>query len=290
MSEQKPKEKILDRPFFSSLIIPIAVVALGALIVFGVGRMLTVERSYRDLVEELGSKTFGNRWVAAYELAKFFKTSSIPEEDLPWVIGELTRVYQGSTNDARTRNFIVLALGTLDSGDLTDFFNKALKDPSSDIVVSVLAVAGNKSKEQLLGFNWSDVAAQLGSKDSGVKQAAMLCLAQHNITDYKEQSAYLLKDEERQVRYSAATALIAFQDERALPLIREIFETPSEKEVRGKVDREAQFFVQTKLNMLEAIGRYKWIESLSFLENVVQQETHLTVQTKATEILNLLKN
>src|SRR5690606_15943635 len=90
------------------------IVLVGALIIFGVTKMLSADRSYKDLVRELHSKTFGNRWVAAYELSKLISSSQIPEEDVPWLIANLTELYKGA-QDSRTRDFIVVAMGALKS-------------------------------------------------------------------------------------------------------------------------------------------------------------------------------
>jgi hypothetical protein len=55
----------------SGIAVPIAIVLVGALIIFGVTKMLSSGKNHRDLIDEMNSKTFGNRWVAAYELSKF---------------------------------------------------------------------------------------------------------------------------------------------------------------------------------------------------------------------------
>ena len=61
----------------SGIAVPIAIILIGALIIFGVTKMLSTGKNYRDLVEELHSKTFGNRWVAAFELSKFIASEKI---------------------------------------------------------------------------------------------------------------------------------------------------------------------------------------------------------------------
>src|SRR5680860_68395 len=107
MSEQNgPSKKILESSPLSGIAVPIAIVLVGAAIIFGVTKMLSTGKNHRDLVEEMNSKTFGNRWVAAYELSKFLAAQKIPAEDMPWVIENLSHVYKTSVY-SRTRNFIV---------------------------------------------------------------------------------------------------------------------------------------------------------------------------------------
>lgn len=77
------KKKLLENNMFNGIAIPIAIVLVGALIIFGVTKILSSERDYKDLVREVQSKTFGNRWVAAFELAKVLSAQKIPAEDIP---------------------------------------------------------------------------------------------------------------------------------------------------------------------------------------------------------------
>jgi Sec-independent protein translocase protein TatA len=82
--------------------VPIAIVLVGALIIFGITKMLSTERSYKDLVQEMQSKTFGNRWIAAYELSKQIISEQIPEEEKPWLVENLADIYK-NTPDPRTK-------------------------------------------------------------------------------------------------------------------------------------------------------------------------------------------
>lgn len=125
-------KKILDKSPLSGIAVPIAILLIGAFIIFGVTKMLSSGKNHRDLVEELNSKTFGNRWVAAYELSKYLASSRIPPQDIPWVAENLIQVYEKS-EDARTRNFIVLALGTLKHPAIFPTLNKAVDDTDPQV-------------------------------------------------------------------------------------------------------------------------------------------------------------
>src|SRR5690606_19956237 len=129
MSEQK---KMLESSPFSGIAVPIGIVLIGALIIFGVTKMLSSGKNHRDLIDEMNSKTFGNRWVAAYELSKFLASQKIPAEDMPWVIENLSQVYRSSI-DARTRNFVVLALGSLNNPLSLKVLNQALEDQDPQV-------------------------------------------------------------------------------------------------------------------------------------------------------------
>lgn len=92
---ERPK-KILDNPILGSLVLPIAIILVAGLIIFGASKLLFTERSYKDLVYEMRSKTFGNRWVAAFELSKVLASSTIPKEEIPELLQELSEIYKTS--------------------------------------------------------------------------------------------------------------------------------------------------------------------------------------------------
>ena len=82
--------KLLENKYISSFMVPLAIILVGALIIFGITKMLSTERTYRDLVREMQSKTFGNRWIAAYELSKLISTNRIPPSEHPWLVENLS--------------------------------------------------------------------------------------------------------------------------------------------------------------------------------------------------------
>ena len=111
---------------------------LSALVVFALSRLLTPRPSHRDMVHQMRSRAFGNRWSQALELSKLIATSSIPRKEIPELIGDLSELYDSST-DARAQNFIVTALGALNHPDAIPTLSKALGN--GDARVQFQAVA-----------------------------------------------------------------------------------------------------------------------------------------------------
>ena len=106
---KKPEthKPISENTMFSGLTVPLAIVLVGVLVVWGVTKMVSSGRDHRDLIRDLETKTFGNKWVNAYELSKLLATQKIPEEEMPWVIDRLSELYEKGT-DNKTKNFIVI--------------------------------------------------------------------------------------------------------------------------------------------------------------------------------------
>ena len=190
------EKKILDKsPVVSGLMVPLAIVLVGALIIFGVTKMLSTDRSYQDLVREMESKSFGNKWVAAYELSKVIASSQIPKEEIPALISRLSDIYSSPSADPRTRDFIVVALGALDSPHSLPLLKKALGDSDKNVKFHAITSIGNMSKENLV-LDWGPLLGLLKSSDRAIQQAAVLTLGTHRVLKSEPLIEKLLNSED----------------------------------------------------------------------------------------------
>lgn len=282
MSEQK---KILESSPFSGIAVPIAIVLVGALIIFGVTKMLSSGKDHRDLVEELNSKTFGNRWVAAYELSKFLAAQKIPAEDMPWVIENLSQVYYESV-DARTRNFIVMALGSLNNPKSLPVLNKALVDIDPQVKFNAVVSLGNMDKG--LDIEWDKVIALFEQNDDlGLKQAALLTLATHKREESVPFARSLIQSNEASLRYAAAMVLIYAKQNEAKPALEEILNLRYDVVAPNALN--GQQVESLKLNALDAIEKSEWVDVLNLVQRTEAEDSNVRVSTKAKQVLNLLK-
>jgi HEAT repeat protein len=281
----QPK-KILESSPFSGIAVPIAIVLVGGLIIFGVTKMLSSGKNHRDLIEEMNSKTFGNRWVAAYELSKFLAASKIPSEDIPWVIENLSRVYY-ETVDARTRNFVVLALGSLKNPLALDVLNKALEDQDGQVKFNAVVSLANMAQSE--GINWIKLEAVLQqNEDPGLKQVALFAFASHNQPRTPELALPLLTSSDKTLRYAAANVLIKYKRQEALPVITEMANLIYTNSQQGELNGAQVEALKT--NLLENIEKSKWVELSNLVDNLERNDSNIRVQTKAKQVLKLLKN
>lgn len=284
------QKKILENPFVGSLVVPIAIVLVGALVVFGVTKMLNSERSYRDLVQELQSKTFGNKWIAAYELSKKIATSQIPEEDIPYVVKVLSETYLESTQDPRTRDFVVVALGVLKSDLGLPVIYQGLDDNDANVRYHSLVALANFPKDRNL--DWSKVQPFLKHDDPGIRQVAVLALATHKVAQYESEILAMLNDQNNLVKYSAAMGLINFKNRETLPILRDILNL-KEPEVKTKTNEQgldAQQVASLKLGVLGALQSSAWPALNAELEKFSDTEQNQQVALRMKEALNKLKN
>jgi HEAT repeat protein len=286
MSEQNTSKKILESSPLSGIAVPIAIVLVGGMIIFGVTKMLSSGKDHRDLVEEMNSKTFGNRWVAAYELSKFLAAQKIPKEDMPWVIENLSRVYKDSV-DARTRNFVVLALGSLNNPLSLNVLNAALDDQDPQVKFNAIVSLGNMSIGSDIKWEKIDAALQ-DSQDVGLRQVALLTMAAHNRPNIEEKALSLLDSSEKTLKYSSAIVLIQRKKLEAIPVLEEIFALRYDVAESGQLNG-AQVEA-LKINVLENIEKSKWNALYNLIKKVEQDDSNVKVNTKAKQVLKILKN
>lgn len=282
------QKKILENPFVGSLVVPIAIVLVGALIIFGVTKMLSADRSYKDLVNEIQSKTFGNKWVAAYELSKVINSSQIPEEEYPWLVQNLTIAYKDSI-DARSRAFIIAALGALRSDLTVSTLNVAQKD--ADLDVRFHAVVGLANLPKAAKVDWQQTIEMLKAPEAVIRQSAILALATHGVSEAEEPIKTLLNDESVIVKYAAATALIAYKNSAAKETLGEILKLryPAEGAIVAPPALDANQIRDLKLSVMDTLARNNWPELNNILLEMTKGEENISVATKAKEVLNLLK-
>jgi len=283
MSEMKSQKKLLENPILGGLMVPVAIVLVGALIIFGITKMLSTERSYRDLVQEMQSKTFGNRWIAAYELSKQIISEQIPEEEKPWLVENLAEIYKSSP-DPRTKNFIVVALGTLQSPQSLPILAEALGDDDHELRFQAVVALGNLKDTG--SFDWTKVINFLSGDDAGLQQAAIYALATHRVPAAKLEIEKKLGNENVSVKYAAAIALINYRNEKSLPVLQEILQLNHLTVTPQFTDSQVETL---KVNLLQTLSSESWNVLNPFLEKVEASEKNIKVISKIREALNKLK-
>lgn len=285
MSGEVKKKKILENPLASGIVVPIAVVLVGALVVFGVTKLLSSERSYKDLVREMHTKTLGNRWVAAFELSKLISSSQIPQEDIPWLITNLNEIYSNA-KDPRTRQFTVVAAGALRNKTAAQLLSRAINDEEEKVRFHALVALGNMPKGSEFS-NWPAVVAYLDNKDLGFVQAAALTLATHNVPEAQKPLEGLLSHPNRMLRYTVASGLANFKSEKAVGVLKEIlFLKPSGTATSSLQPAQVDAL---KLSLMNSLERNEWSVLNKELKVVAKQDKSLKVSSRAEQLLKKLK-
>ncbi len=261
----------------SGFMVPIAILLGGFLIIWGITKMLDGGTTgYKRLVQDLQSKTFGNRWVAAYDLSKYIAGNQVPKEDIAWLIQELDDVYQ-STNDERTRNFVVLAMGALKDDRSIVFLNKYLESTDKNVKYSTIVGLSNLNSNNSINYTYLD--NYLSSKDDPLIQATLLMLSKHKIVNLEDKFRQLSNSANPITKFNATTALLSIGKLSNLNNLNTLFNT----EVVG-LDVVQQKSLQ--LNILKAMStKNPKINIVEFLQNLIKKTTNAEVKTKAKQAL-----
>jgi len=277
----KPK-KLLDNPLLGSLVMPIAIILVAALIIFGASKLLFTERSHKDLVYEMKSKTFGNRWIAAFELSKLISSSSIPKEDIPQLVEELAGLYKVS-QDPRTRDFLIVAFGALKSPMSLPTLTYSLQNETdANILFHTIVALGNMPQD--IEFDWDVLIPFLDEEDNGLKHAAILALANHKIEKSYPKIEILLASDDRGIRFAAATVLINRKNEKVLPILKEIMALDANNNYKP------QELTGLKINVLNELEKSKWTDAQNIVFEMMQNEKNIQLKTRAEEVYKHLKN
>ena len=272
------KKKLLENPIIGAAVVPLAIILVGVFVVVGVTKMLNSDQSYKNLVRTLQSKTFGNRWVAALELSKLIAAKGIPESEIPWLLDNLDQLYTGSSGDARTRNFIIVAAGALKDRRAAPLIYRGLDDEDSGVRFHAVVALGNMEFGEI---QWGKVISFLQSPDILLRQGAVLALATHRVPEAEARIVALLSHSESKLRYSAAVGLINYKNSLAVPVLREILFSKS-------ANLDSQQHKALKLNILVSLGANDWREQVALVRQVEEQEKDLTVLARAREALREL--
>jgi hypothetical protein len=265
-----------SNPFVGSITIPLLIVAIAVLMVAGVVKILSSDKNYITLVEEMREKSFGNRWVSAYELSKYINSSAIAPEDVPWLQNQLLDLYAISKEDPRTRHFLVLASAALRTPKSFELIDVALNDQDKDVLFGAVSGLSYLSSSQVsANFHWDRVNDLMKGADVALAQAASLVLAQHQRREFISSllERFSTSSSELALNCTLAVALIQLGDTSTLGFVQNIFSGIQDMSVFNDQQIES-----IKLNFLTAFQK-----KLQHFGKLGEGEVNLLNQLKLTE-------
>lgn len=296
-AKQSLKDKIRSESPLSGITVPLLILVLSVVIIAGVSKMLSHDKGYVTLVDELRDKTFGNRWVAAFELSKYLASSQIPKEDIPWLEEQLLDIYMKSESDPRTRNFLVLAAGSLRGEKSLELLTLAFQSKDNDLLFNALT---SLSKWDVLpdSFQWQNVLSLAQSQtntDEALQHTSLVVLTKHMRSEVVPHLIEnLSKSSSQNIRDVSAIALIHFNNWEGMSRIKELMILPYETTEQAKPN-QSLFVEANKLNIIQAlqvlIKRKVAIpsEMVSVLRETEKNDSNIQVKTRAKEILLMLQ-
>lgn len=263
---------------FGSVLIPIGIVALGSLIIWGVSALLMGTRDHNDLLRDLKAKSFGNRWVAAYELAKYIATESVPVEERPQMVADLVSLYE-TAQEVRLQKFVMMALGGIKHPYAYAALYQGLKNPHADVVL--MALIGISGAPKIAEEQQGNLLNLVNHRDAGVRQTLALLLDRIPSEETHQALKVLYRDERRPVRYSAAAALCHYQDPLIEETVKEILTLPL-----GQASESDDYLFRKNsiLNILRALNGIRW-ETFFPLVKALTQHSDRDISKWAEKVL-----
>jgi hypothetical protein len=275
----------------SSVVIPAALALAGGLLVYFISQALTYDRDHRDLIREVRTRTFGNRWISAYELSKYLLNNRIPAKERPWVRENLIEMYtqaQNKGDDLRLQRFSLAALGTMGAfgaknGDaIISIVENAVFSKHPELIFQGLYILGNI--DQGVPFPWQKfLKAMERLNDYGHLQMAIFTLVKHQVPGRRTLFLKFLNHPNETVTYAAAVGLIEFQDTKAMPLLWEIINWRISKTDLSSNEEKSRESWQ--LNLLRAFERFPWPLFRNSVSELSKQKENQMVAIKAKTLL-----
>ena len=255
LKEESPP--VIKTALISSIVMPAVLALVGGLVVYFISQILTDKRDHRYLMREVRTRTFGNRWISAYELSKYLLNNRIPESERPWVMENLIEIYTKAKkgSDLRLQKFSLVALGTFKEATIVSTVSDAVFSNKPELMFHGLRILGNMTPG--ITFSWQKFLSNIHTlKDPGLVQLAIFTLVHHRVAGRSAAFLKLLKHKKRAVAYAASVGLIEFKAPEAVPLLREILNWEISKNMQNQ--KEQRLRKNWQLNLTRALRRSPW--------------------------------
>ncbi len=205
VTEQEPEKKSTLRVIIHSFFVVPFLIAIFAVLVFLMVKILTVEpNTAQDYLEHVKTGGTTKRWQGAFELSKILSNPEMVPRDDRFVYEMIsTFEYSSHERDSRIRAYLAMAMGRTQDPRYCETLIKALNDTDESVVASCAyalgLIADQSAFEHLI--NVAD------HSDPQVRLQTIIALG--NFYDPAATDIFInaLEDHEVNVRWDAAVAL-----------------------------------------------------------------------------------
>ncbi len=207
---QKPEKKSTLRVIVHSFFVVPFLIAIFAVIVYLMVRILTVEpNTAQDYLEHVKIGGTTKRWQGAFELSKILSNPNMVPKDERFV-QDMISTFEYSTHerDSRIRSYLAMAMGrTMDRRYSPTLINALQEKDHSIVAASAYAIGLIKSPEGFVALlNLSD------HQDAQVRLQTIIALGNYENPEAVEIFLNALSDNEVNVRWDAAIALAKIEN------------------------------------------------------------------------------
>ncbi|MEC9437735.1 MAG: HEAT repeat domain-containing protein [Candidatus Neomarinimicrobiota bacterium] len=271
-SEEKSILKVVIHSFF---VVPL-VIAIFAVIIFLVIRIMTTEpNSARDYLEDVKIGGTTKRWQGAFELSKMLSNPKmIPKDDL--FTNELIATFEYSSNDRdeRIRQYLAIAMGATKDERYVPTLIDAIQSSDIGVVQACAFALGNIGSTEAI----EPLTELLDEPDPQVRLHSVIALGKiggQTVVPYLKK---MLTDIEPNVRWDAAIGLAKQKDSTARTILLDLLDRKYLNSFPNIDEKEKVQVILVVISVSHFIQNQELKSKLEFLKN---EDSNLKIREAA---------
>lgn len=271
-SEEKSILKVVIHSFF---VVPL-VIAIFAVIIFLVIRIMTTEpNSARDYLEDVKIGGTTKRWQGAFELSKMLSNPKmIPKDDL--FANELIATFEYSSNDRdeRIRQYLAIAMGATKDERYAPTLIEAIQSSDVGVIQACAFALGNIGSAEAI----EPLTELLDEPDPQVRLHSVIALGKIGGQAVIPYLKKMLADIEPNVRWDAAIGLAKQKDSSARTILLDLLDRKYLNSFPNIDEKEKVQVILVVMSVSHFIQNQELKSKLEFLKN---EDSNLKIREAA---------
>ena len=266
--------------FYSFFLIPLMITIFGVLFFFLFEILTYEDQDPQHLLNNIKSGSLTKRWQSAYELSNLMKDpEKVPVSDL--FINQMISMYEKSIyDDDRVRTYLALAMGQTNNPKFGNSLIKGLEDEKLENRIAAIKSLGmikfNSSISKLNNISVSD-------SDIQERLAAVISMGEIRDKSSEDYLISLLDDEEPNIRWDAAVALIKMDNISGVNILKKLLDRSYYLNYSNINEMEIN---NSMLTILALVSQYPNIEFKEKLELLAKNEKNVKIKEFSMKILS----
>jgi hypothetical protein len=273
--DEKSFFKIIIHSFF---IIPFLIAVFCVLLFTGIHLLTREQRSVYDYLEDIKTGGQTKRWQGAFELSRILANQDLIPKEARFTLELISAFEQAKHDDARTRQYIALAMGRTGKPDFVLPLINGLSEEKEENIPAIIYALGMLKQKQAAPA----IYRYAEHSDSRIRSIAIVALG--NIADPESKNILKkhLNDPEPNVQWGAAVSLAQMDDPSGKAILSQMLNRQYWTQFPA-VDRDEQNSL-----VLTAIHASKMLNDLELnaqIKQIAQTDTNMKVRAAALESL-----
>lgn len=272
-----PPKVTTPRLVFQFFLGPLLIVLVCAGIYFLFGLVVLEKKTPTDFLHEIRSGSKSERWQAAFELSRWFASSSERVAD-PTFARELVALFETSRHeDPRVRRYLALALGRLGDPQGIPPLLSALSDPDPETRLYAAWSLGALKDPAAV----PRLVEMLRSDDPGMVKMATYALGAIGDRAAAPALVPLLSSQATEIRWNGALALAQLDDRSGVGVLLQMTDAEALARVGGITEQQK---VDAMTNALRALHRLGDAEGMARIRDLEHSSPYAEVRQTAAAL------